>query len=180
MKRYVTFDKLTGLVWVFLAAGWLVTGCASNQPGSQTSKNPQPRIDAQDLSLVAEAAVNSLLASGILDRTTHHPSLLGIGRYLNNTAQCFDSEVLTRKISVTLIKMGKVVVVQSKQNTNDTVFEPTPDFILSGKVTQMIQSTGSKGQSAFVFQFSLSDSNHQIVWAENKEITKTTRRNLGL
>ena len=80
MKRYVSFDKLTGLALAFLAAGLLVTGCASNQPGSQSLKNLQPRIDAQDLSLVTESAVNSLLDSGILDRTTHHPAVLGIGR----------------------------------------------------------------------------------------------------
>lgn len=180
MKRYVSFDKLTGLALAFLAAGLLVTGCASNQPGSQSLKNLQPRIDAQDLSLVTESAVNSLLDSGILDRTTHHPAVLGIGRYVNNTAQCFDSDVLTHRISIALLNAGKVVVAQSKQNKGDITFEPSPDFILSGKVTQMIQSTGSKGKSTFVFQFSIADSNNLTVWLEEKEITKIAQRGSGI
>ena len=173
MKRYVLFDKLTGLALAFLAAGLLVTGCASNQPGSQSPKDPEPRIDAQDFSLVTESAVNSLLASDILDRTTHHPAVLGFGRYINNTSQLFDVEFLLHKISVALIKTGKVVVAQCKQNKSDITFEPTPDLILSGKVTQMIQSTGSKSKTTFVFQFSIADSNNLTVWVEEKEITKT-------
>ena len=180
MKRFEPFGKQTGFALAFLAACWLVTGCASNQPGSQTSKNPQPQIDNQYLTIVAEAAVNSLLDSGILDRTAHHPAVLGIGRYVNNTGLCFDSDVLTHRISNALLKTGKVVVAQSKQNKGEITFEPTPDFILSGKVTQMIQSTGSKRKSTFVFQFSIADSNNLTVWVEEKEITKIAHRGSGI
>jgi hypothetical protein len=185
MKRFASFDKLTGLAFASLAAGWLVTGCVSNQPACRPPMDSQFRVtsgvDAQNLTVVANFALNSLLESGILDRTAHHPAVLGIGRYVNNTVQPFDSDLLTRQISVALLKMGKIVVAQQKQNTTDTTFEPTPDFVLSGKVVQMIQSIGNVGQSTFVFQFSLSDSNNLTVWAENKEITKiTARKNLGL
>lgn len=143
--------------------------------------NPQPRItlgvDAQDLMVVANAAVDSLLESGILDRTAHHPAVLGIGRYVNNTSRLFDTSSLTSEISGALLKSGKVVVAREELNTTDTRFEPTPDFILSGKVVQMIQRKGNVTQSTFVFHFSLADSNNLTVWEEDKEISKLTRRN---
>jgi len=180
MKRFAPSDMLTGLAFASLTAGWLVTGCVSNQlcnPPLNRGTRIIAEVDAQDLTVVADAAVESLLESGILDHAAHHPAVLGIGRYVNNTAQLFNSDVLSHQISVALVKTGKVVVDQRRQIPTATTFEPTPDFILSGKVTQMMQSTGNVEQaSTFVFQFSLSDSNNLTVWAENKEITKTIQR----
>jgi len=183
------FQKKSACIAVaWFVAGLLLTGCAANQPPCTQFRDPQPQItlgvDAQDLMTTADAAVASLLESGVFDRGAHHPAVLSFGRFVNNTVQNIDMTLLTGQICATLVKTGKVAVAEKGHNAVDSSSRSDallpPDFTLSGSVVETRERSGGINQSTYTFQYSLADSNNLIIWAENKTINKTTRRNPGL
>lgn len=139
------------------------------------------RVDTQDIGTAANGAIQSLLASGVLDRVPHNPAVLSFGRIVNNTAQYIDMDLVTGAIRASLVKTGKVAVSGKGQNTLDTMpvtgSTSRPDFTLAGKLIETIDHTGNINQSSYVFQFSLADSNNLIVWEDEKKITKLSNSN---
>ena len=187
MRRSESLEKQTRIAYACLAAGLLLTGCATKHPTpNQTTPSHGDvtmGLDAQDLMVASDAAVPSLLESGIFDRATRRPAMLGIGRFENRTSGSFDMDLLTGQIRSALLETGKVVVVERGHNATDSSSQADalsrPDFTLSGKVIESRARTGSVNQSTYIFQFSLTDSNNLTVWAKEQEISKFTRRNPG-
>ena len=75
-------------------------------------------VDAQDMTLLADAAVASLLESGILDRAPHQPAA-PVPRFVNNTSRQLDFTLLPSQISATLLKASNVVAAEKGHDALD-------------------------------------------------------------
>ena len=172
-----------------VASGWLVVGllfagCAADHSTPVEVKHSPNSVatgvDTQDLMMAAEAAVASLLESGVLDHAPRHPAVLSIGLFANNTSQNFDTRLLTHRILTHLVNSGKVVTAEKEADAVDSQSRPDTlariDFVLSGRIIQTILNTRSVHQSTYTFQFSLADRDGLIVWKEEKQVTKLTKR----
>jgi uncharacterized protein (TIGR02722 family) len=178
-------------------------GCATNAHYVQTGGSENVvninQINIQDYIQAANDMTASLLASGALDRVPAPPAILAISRIVNNTGQQIDTDLLTKKIRVTVLNSGKAMttttmglggtaedpMAQGLQQENefkaDVKNTRTPDFTLSGKIIQLTARAGSTSQSTYSFQLSLTDSKTGLaVWEGEKEITKQgTRPSVG-
>jgi penicillin-binding protein activator len=178
-------------------------GCATNAHYVQTGGSENivnvGQINIQDYIQAANDMTANLLASGALDRVPAPPAILAISRIVNNTGQQIDTDLLTKKIRVTVLNSGKAMttttmglggtaedpMAQGLQQENefkaDVKNTRTPDFTLSGKIIQLTARAGSTSQSTYSFQLSLTDSKTGLaVWEGEKEITKQgTRPSVG-
>jgi penicillin-binding protein activator len=173
-----------------------VTGCATkahyvDAEGTRTMVNVG-KINIQDFGQAAETMVNSLLASGHLDKVTEPPAILVISRIVNNTSQQVDTDLLTKKIRVALNQSGKAVtrVTRGVGGTAEDELAReleaeekakglqtrTADFSLSGKIIETTTRAGDLKQSAFTFQLSLTDTRGLAVWEDEKAIVKQGSR----
>lgn len=186
------------LVCVSLVAVALLSGCGSSakyvETGGRRSVVTVGQINIQDYNQAAEAMINSLLASGVLDRVSNPPAILAISRFVNNTSEQIDIDLLVKKIRVALNKSGKAVT-RTTWGLGDTAEDPLAkeleaaaattagrkaDFTLSGKFIETTVRAGRTQQSTFSFQLSLSDARGLAVWEDEKEITKQgTRPSIG-
>lgn len=176
----------------------LLTGCSSSakyiETGGRRSIVTVGQINIQDYSQAAEAMINSLLASGVLDRVQNPPAVLAISRFVNNTSEQIDIDLLVKRIRVALNKSGKALT-RTTWGLGDTVEDPLAkeladaaavtagrkaDFTLSGKFIETTVRARQVRQSTFSFQLSLSDARGLAVWEDEKEITKQgTRPSVG-
>lgn len=70
-------------------------------------------LDYRDLQEAASATLQSLFASGRLDRTDGQAYVLTVGRVTNDTPQHFDTDTLTSYITEELMNSGKVMVTSA-------------------------------------------------------------------
>ena len=183
------------LLWIpLLSAAILLPGCGSSahyiETGGRRSIVTVGQIDIQDFGQAAEAMINSLLASGVLDRVPSPPAILAISRFVNNTSAQIDTDLLVKKIRVALNKSGKAVT-RTTWGLGETVEDPLAktlqdaaaatdnriaDFTLSGKIIETNARAGDVRQSTFNFQLALSDTRGLAVWEDEKAITKQGTR----
>jgi uncharacterized protein (TIGR02722 family) len=174
----------------------IVGGCATkahyvDPEGTRTMVNVG-RINIQDFSQAAEGMINSLLASGRLDKVTDPPAILVMSRVVNNTSQQIDTDLLTKKIRVALNQSGKAVTrltrgvggtaedelareLEAEEKARGLQTR-TADFSLSGKIIETTTRAGDLRQSAFTFQLSLTDTRGIAVWEDEKVIVKQGSR----
>jgi uncharacterized protein (TIGR02722 family) len=153
------------------------------------------QINIQDFSMAAEAAINDLLASGVLDNVPSPPAVMVVSRVINNTSQQVDTDLLTKKIRVALNQSGKALTMTTRgpggtaedelareiaQEWRDMGLEPIPsrppDFSLSGKIIETYTRAGNYRQAAYTFQLSLTDRRGLAVWEGEKQVVKQGRR----
>lgn len=176
----------------------LMTGCASDahyvQTGGRENVVNVGQINIQDYIQAASDATQDLLASGALDKVQNPPALLAMSRIVNNTGEQIDTDLLTKKIRVALLKSGKAQTTttyglggtaedplakgmqQEQEFMNDQKTQRVPDFSLSGKIIETLARSGSTRQSTYSFQLSLTDRTGVAVWESEKEITKQGSR----
>ena len=118
---------LFGLATASLAV--VISGCATpttridirNDRGGQTAS-----IDYRDLQEAASAVLQSLFASGRLDRNDGQMYVLAVGKVKNDTPQHFDTDTLTSYITEELMNSGKVMVTSvmaaNADNRDDMVY----------------------------------------------------------
>ena len=70
-------------------------------------------LDYRDLQEAASATLQSLFASGRLDRKDGQAYVLTVGRVTNDTPQHFDTDTLTSYITEELMNSGKVMVTSA-------------------------------------------------------------------
>jgi hypothetical protein len=143
--------------------------------------------------MAAEDAVNSLLASGVIDRVPEKPAILVVSRVVNSTSQQVDTDMLTKKIRVALNQSGKALTqttrgpggvvedelareIQLEREALDGLRTRVPDFSLSGKIIETMSRAGSYRQAAYTFQLSLTDNRGLAVWEGEKAVVKQGRR----
>lgn len=163
------------------------------EPNSNDGVVSVGEINIQDWGMSAEKMINSLLSSGVLG-DGHPQKVMTISKIRNSTQQHIDTDLLTKKIRVALMKSGKVLtstVIDGEDPASRDVREfrqdsefkqatlPTkgeliaPDYSLSGKIIQLNANAGKTKQSSFVFQLSLTQIKTGLaIWEDETEITK--------
>lgn len=156
------------------------------------------RIDVQDFANAADSMLQSLYDSPAFagaSRGGQRPVFM-LGNLTNDTATNFDTELLTKKITVSLTRSGKVGVAkaagfggpsdlaaaEARRNAaflgGEQAKPILPDFTLSGKIIEARASAGNVRQTSFVFQLSVTEVKSGLaVWEEEKTITKQGTRN---
>lgn len=191
--------KTAVLLPVALAAAalTLLPGCTRRaqyvDPKGSRVMTTIEQINIQDFAMAGEDAINSLLASGVLDQVPEKPAILVVSRVVNNTAQQVDTDLLTKRIRVALNQSGKALTqttrgpggvvedelareIQLEREALDGLRTRLPDFSLSGKIIETFTRSGSYRQAAYTFQLSLTDNRGLAVWEGEKQVVKQGRR----
>jgi uncharacterized protein (TIGR02722 family) len=157
------------------------TGCATKPQYVKTVDAPITMgLDRRDFEKAAEAAVKDLLDSGAMDRKGGGRYVVTMGRMINDTTQRIDTDMLTKKIRISLLKSGKAVMTTAvsvdgpedemtkevrklrdddefKQSTiakKGTIY--SPDMSLSGKIIQRTVKANSDDQLVeYYFQLTM-------------------------
>ncbi len=181
----------------------LLTGCQTQQavyvdPNKGQGIVSLDQIDIQDFANAADSMLQSLYDSPALagaSRGGQRPVLM-LGNLLNDTANNFDMSMLTKKITVSLTRSGKVGVskaagfggpedlaaAEARRNAaflgGEAAKPIMPDFTLTGKILEARAAAGNVRQTSYVFQLNLTEVKSGLsVWEEEKIITKQGTRN---
>ncbi len=179
------------------------TGCQTQQavyvdPNKGAGIVSLDQIDIQDFANAADAMLQSLYDSPAFagaSRGGQRPVFM-LGNLTNDTAVNFDTDLLTKKITVSLTRSGKVGVAkaagfggpadlaaaEARRNAaflgGEQAKPILPDFTLSGKIIETRAAAGNVRQTSFVFQLSLTNVKTGLAdWEEEKIITKQGTRN---
>lgn len=178
-----------------LATAMLLAGCGTPavyvDPNAGSGVVSVDAINVQDFAMAADAMLGSLYASpafaGAKARDGGAPVLL-VGRVRNDTADNFDTDMLVKKLTVSITRSGKARVGKAIGVTTpeDVVAAearkgaPTlsPDYTLSGKILETRAQAGKIRQSTYTFQLTLTDVKTGLaVWEEEKAVTKQGSKN---
>ena len=195
-KKVVTTTLIAG------AGVLLLAGCATPahnvEAGSSRVVKTVGKIDIQDFAEAADtmtqSLIDNLINQGKLQSAVpSEPALMAISRIQNSTGQQLETDLLVKKISVTLNRTGKVQtsttigiggpvdplaadLQKQKEFSEDQKHTRLPDYTLSGKIIEVAAKAGNVRQSSFVFQLSLSSTSGVAVWEEEKTIIKQGSR----
>ncbi|MFM7803327.1 MAG: penicillin-binding protein activator LpoB [Verrucomicrobiota bacterium] len=187
---------------IALATAAFLGGCATQttyvDPGSTRTITNVGELNVQDWNMASEAMVNSLISkhinSGALKGSgPDGRAVLAISRIVNSTSLQIDTDVLVKKIRVSLLGTGKVVAditaglggpedplaaeaKREQQFLGTQKVAPRPDYTLSGKIIENRTRQGNKSESTYIFQMALATRDGLAVWEEEKTITKQGKR----
>lgn len=189
------------------AALLLGYGCAVaphriDPAGDQTLTSTH-RIDVKDWQTAALKSIDSLLASGALNRTDGRKTIVMVGEVKNNTSTPVNTRILTDKIRQAILRSGKAVtttavgakgaeeaaVRQVRELENDDLFNQAtvqkrgtviaPDMSLSGEIVQQSNRVGRVEESYFFFHVVMTDlATGLAVWEDNVEIGKQETKSI--
>lgn len=172
-----------------LTAGLLVggVGCGSDAKridpqGTQTITTTGD-IDIQDWQDAATRLSQSLLESGTLG-SGGEPSIIAtsLNKFVNNTTQHVDRDLLIKRIRIVLNKSGKAKAMKMTEEMKKKAFLedsdlPEPDYEMELKIIEKTARAGRTRQSAFVFQMSLLNPKTGILeWEDSTTIAKQGTR----
>ena len=191
------------LVVSIVLVGLIFSGCgvATKNIDIQNDKEASAvmGLDYRDFQGAAQTMVQSLVSSGAVNKPGGGRYVLVVSRIINDTMQHIDTDQLVKKIRVSLLRSGKVVVttavgangpedkmaMKTRNNLrNHAEFNQktvaakgqmiAPDLSLSGKIIQRnITVDRSTQQVEYYFQMSLSDINTGLAfWEDEKVIGK--------
>jgi len=190
--------KTALLAGVLLPSTLLITGCQTAETRTIDASGPQALntggINSQDWYNAADQLVGSLLTSGALDKSAVQPSVLAIDRIINNTQLNVDTDLLIKKIRVSLLQTGKVAVTNTmglgeravvaseaaemdEMTTGKKAKILTPNYTLYGKLIQQTDRLNGVTQNTYSFQMSLVDVKTGLtVWEDDRAIAKQTKK----
>jgi uncharacterized protein (TIGR02722 family) len=198
----ITIGKIS--IYAALAGAlFSTTGCETTNTSARYVDSGGPetivslnQINIQDWMNAADQMVNSLLDSGVLERSEQQPAILGISRIVNDTQQRVDMDALTKKIRVALNRTGKVQTTttmglggkaedplaqsaaQYAAYMNDQKTQTLiPTYSLSGKLLEDRVSAGKDRQVTYTFQLSLTEiATGLAIWEDEVMISKAGRK----
>lgn len=161
-------------------------------------------IDAKDWQIAAEACVNSLLKSGVLDRADGRKSIVAITGVLNKTAMHVDTNILTNMVRESILKSGKAVTTTAWTGTggsedpatrnvrnlqNDPLFDHrtvqpqgtaiAPDVSVAGEIIQIFADAGRRHESTFYFHLTVTNLRTGLAeWEDQIQVSKQEQRNI--
>lgn len=159
------------------------------------------KVDIQDFARAADNLVQSLMKSPAFEEIAaaakDKKPVIAISSVRNDTADQFDTDLLTTKINAALINTRKVkistTVAGSGQTTDALAKElrqkddfaagrdsvrPSPEYTLSGKIIQSNAKAGSTKQTSYVFQMALTKvSDGTSEWIDERIVTKQGSKN---
>lgn len=138
-------------------------------------------MDYRDFEKAATDAVEDMLASGAVSNPEGGRYIMVVSRVTNDTMQRIDTDQLTKKIRVALLRSGKVITTTAvglngaedemnqaaRELRNSDEFDQSgvqqkgtlqaPDLSLSGKILQRNHKVGKEQQVEYYIQLSLTD-----------------------
>ncbi len=153
------------------------------------------QVDIQDVRKAASGMLQSLLATGVLEKSEHQPARLLIGSIVNDTSSQFDVGEVVYRMREELVNSGQAQVdttygsspedktaqdvAKRRAFTGQGASETgEPDFSLTGRITQMKASAGSMRQTTYTFRLTLTDlSTGREVWTKTVDMTKQGTKN---
>ncbi len=197
---------------IYLATGFalstLLSSCGTDahriDPNGMDGLTTTNYIDAKDWQTVAVAAVNSMLASGNLDRRDGRKTILAITGIVNKTAVHVDTNILTNMIRESVLKSGKAVTTTAWTGTggaedpatrnvrnlqNDPLFDHrtvqkqgtaiAPDMSVAGEIIQIFADQGRKHESTIYFHLTLTDLKTGLaLWEDQFQVSKQEKRSV--
>jgi len=170
---------------IVLSASVLVlAGCATPTRYVDPAADNGPvamTMDYRDFEKAASEAVDDMLASGAVSNPNGGRYIMVVSRINNDTMQRIDTDQLTKKIRVALLRSGKVVTttavglngaedemtMRARELRNSEEFDQSgvqkkgtlqaPDLSLSGKILQRNHKVGDEQQVEYYIQLSLTD-----------------------
>lgn len=153
-------------------------------------------LDYRDFQGAAQDMIESMLASGAVDKKDGKRYVLAVSRIVNDTMQHIDTDLLVKKIRVGLLQSGKVVVTTAvglegaedemsmhareslrgnAEFDQKTVAKKgvmiAPELSLSGKIIQRNIRVDSKTQRVeYYFQMSLTEIKTGLAYWEDERI----------
>jgi uncharacterized protein (TIGR02722 family) len=185
------------------AAALALTGCQPKEaayvdPSAGAGVVSLDQINIQDFGNAADGMLQSLYDSpafaGKKAKDGGAPILM-VGRVRNDTAGSFDTDLLVKRMTVSVTRSGKARVAKAAgfggaedaaaaearraaaQESGVSATPLIPDYTLSGKIIEVRAQAGSTRQTSYVFQLSLTEVKTGLsVWEEEKQITKQGKR----
>lgn len=177
----------------------LLTGCATDTVNVDMNHDTGKAVmglDYRDFQASAQEMVDSMLSSGALNKPGGGRYVLVVSRIINDTMQHIDTDQLVKKIRVSLLRSGKVVVTTaiSANGAEDSMSMDTrkalrgneefnqktvagkgnmiaPDLSLSGKIIQRnIRMDSSTQRAEYYFQMTLTDINTGLAFWEDERV----------
>ena len=187
-----------------LSMGLFIAGCGSAperiDPQGNKGVTTVDDINFKDWQIAAEKAVNSMLESGVLNRTDGRKTVLMVNMVKNSTTQHVNTRILTDKIRLAVLKSGKAITSTavglpgaedaSTKAVRDIKFDPmfdqttvqkdgtaiAPDMSLYGEIVQQKAASGRTYESYFFFHLTLTNLKTGLAeWEENVEIAKQAK-----
>lgn len=182
-----------------LALAGCQDGARYTDPNDGSGVVSLDKVNVQDFALAADAMLASLYGSpaftGIKAKDGGSPILL-VGRVRNDTTDNFDTDMLIKKMTVSITRSGKARVATASTiitpqdqaaaearrvaaAANGTTAAPLiPDYTLSGKILETKAKAGRTKQATYTFQLSLTEVKTGLaVWEEEKAVTKQGTHN---
>ena len=177
----------------------LLSGCATETVNIDMNHDQGKAVmglDYRDFQATAQEMVDSMIASGALNKRGGGRYVLVVSRIINDTMQHIDTDQLVKKIRVGLLRSGKVVVTtaMSANGPEDAMSMETrkalrgneefnqrtvagkgnmiaPDLSLSGKIIQRnVRVDGSTQRAEYYFQMTLTDINTGLAFWEDERV----------
>jgi len=186
-------------VAMFMLAGLLsVCGCGSDpariDPAGNKGLISTDEINPKDWQMAAEKCINSLLESGTLVKADGKKAVVMVSTVKNSTSQHIDVQILTQKITSSILRSGKAITTtavsgagatdkstkQVRDLQDDEMFNQktvkkmgtavAPDFSLAGEITQVKTTEGRSKESYFYFHMTLTDLETGLAVWESQDI----------
>lgn len=162
-----------------LAALLLLAGCGSPavyvEPEKGAGVVSVDQINVQDFALAADGMLQSLYDSPAFagrKAADGGAPVLRVGRVRNDATDNFDTDLLVKKMTVSITRSGKARVASAEQTS------VAPDYTLTGKILETRAKAGKTRQTTFTFQLTLTDAKTGLsVWEEEKQVTKQGTKN---
>jgi len=181
--------RLAGITAFTMSVSLLAAGCGSgakriDPQGNQTVTTTSD-IDIQDWQDAATRLSQSLLESDALASAgSGNPAIIAtsLNKFVNNTTQHVDRDLLIKRIRIVLNKSGKAKAMRMTEEMKKKAFLegsdlPEPDYEMELKIIEKTAKAGRTRQSAFVFQMSLLDPRTGILeWEDSTTIAKQGTR----
>lgn len=194
MRGAVIFASV--MVSGVLALGGCSTPARVIETGGPESVVSVGEVDIQDLKNASSGMLESLIQTDILSSGPNRPARLVIDRVVNDTSSSFDTGELLYRMREQLVNSGKAQVITTYGNNPESQVAQdelrrkamqegrsdfatlTPDFTLTGKVSQLKRASGSMRQTTYTFRLTLTDVRNGLeAWTKTVEITKQGTKN---
>ena len=183
------------------AVGMLIaSGCGSPakyvETGSPQSVVSVGDVDMQDILKASSGMLESLIETGILKTANSKPAQLVIDQVVNDTSSQFDVGELLYRMREQLVNSGQATVIttfganaedktaqeqlraQAFRQGNAVDGMPSPDFSLSGKITQVKRQAGNTQQTTYTFRLTLTNIRSGVeAWTKTVDMTKQGTKN---
>lgn len=194
MRGAVIFASV--MVSGVLALGGCSTPARVIETGGPESVVSVGEVDIQDLKNASSGMLESLIQTDILSSGPNRPARLVIDRVVNDTSSSFDTGELLYRMREQLVNSGKAQIITTYGNNPESQVAQdelrrkamqegrsdfatlTPDFTLTGKVSQLKRASGSMRQTTYTFRLTLTDVRNGLeAWTKTVEITKQGTKN---